>query len=144
MDSYSRTLAKTAGYRIVTFGLTYWITLIVTGAVTTSAVMAVMSISIGSLSYIVHERIWTSIRWASSNGDESAIRSLCKTITYRVWSLTVVFILGLILGLKQQEAAIMTLALNIMYMVSHYSNERIWNKIPWGKQGSDGVRGSRK
>lgn len=133
MDTFNRTFAKTATYRLTTFVFTYLITFIITGATALSTTMAVLSLTIGALSFIVHERLWTRVKWGRLGGIDFKIRSFIKTVTYRLWSLFIVFVLSIVLGLQQSEALIMTIALNVMYMLTHYINERVWNRISWGK-----------
>ena len=133
MDTYNRTFAKTATYRVATFVFTYLITFALTGATGLSTTMAILSLTVGALSFIIHERLWTKVRWGNLGGIDFKIRSFVKTLTYRLWSLFIVFVLSIILGLHQQEALVMTIALNVMYMLTHYINERVWNRISWGK-----------
>ena len=133
MDTNIRTLAKTITYRLATFVLTYLITMLLTGQQTTSAWIAILSLTAGSLTFIIHERIWTRVRWGNLGGFDRKVRSVIKTITYRLWSLFIVFVLGLFFGLGASEALSVTVVLNIMYLLTHYTNERVWNRVKWGK-----------
>jgi len=133
MDTNTRTLAKTVTYRLATFVLTYLITMLLTGQQTTSAGIAILSLTAGSLTFIIHERIWTRVKWGNLGGFDRKVRSVIKTITYRLWSLFIVFVLGLFFGLGASEALSVTVVLNIMYLLTHYTNERVWNRVKWGK-----------
>ena len=133
MDTNIRTLAKTVTYRLATFVLTYLITMLLTGQQTTSAWIAILSLTAGSLTFIIHERIWTRVKWGNLGGFDRKVRSVIKTITYRLWSLFIVFVLGLFFGLGASEALSVTVVLNIMYLLTHYTNERVWNRVKWGK-----------
>ena len=133
MDTNTRTLAKTVTYRLATFVLTYLITMLLTGQQTTSAGIAILSLTAGSLTFIIHERIWTRVKWGNLGGFDRKVRSVIKTITYRLWSLLIVFVLGLFFGLGASEALSVTVVLNIMYLLTHYTNERVWNRVKWGK-----------
>jgi uncharacterized membrane protein len=133
MDTNTRTLAKTVTYRLATFVLTYLITMLLTGQQTTSAGIAILSLTVGSLTFIIHERIWTRVKWGNLGGFDRKVRSVIKTITYRLWSLFIVFVLGLFFGLGASEALSVTVVLNIMYLLTHYTNERVWNRVKWGK-----------
>ena len=133
MDTYNRTLAKTLTYRISTFLFTYLVTFALTGAKGTSMAIAILSLTLGAVTFIIHERLWTRVKWGNLGGIDYKFRSLAKTVTYRLWSLFIVFVLSIILGLQQSEALVMTIALNVMYMLTHYINERVWNRIFWGK-----------
>jgi uncharacterized membrane protein len=133
MDTYNRTFAKTATYRIVTFVLTFVLTYLITGDAFPSATIAILSLTVGALSFMIHERLWTRVKWGNLGGFDRKVRSVVKTITYRLWSLFIVFVLGLFFGLGASEALSVTVVLNIMYLLSHYVNERVWNRIKWGK-----------
>ena len=133
MDTNTRTLAKTVTYRLATFVLTYLITMLLTGQQTTSAGIAILSLTAGSLTFIIHERLWTRVKWGNLGGFDRKVRSVIKTITYRLWSLFIVFVLGLFFGLGASEALSVTVVLNIMYLLIHYTNERVWNRVKWGK-----------
>ena len=133
MDTYNRTFAKTATYRIVTFILTFILTYLITGQMFPSVTVAILSLTVGALSFFIHERLWTRVKWGNLGGIDRKIRSVAKTITYRLWSLFIVFVVGLFLGMSGGEAVLLTVALNIMYLASHYVNERLWNRVQWGK-----------
>ena len=133
MDTNTRTLAKTVTYRLATFVFTYLITMLLTGQQTTSAGIAILSLTAGSLTFIIHERLWTRVKWGNLGGFDRKVRSVIKTITYRLWSLLIVFVLGLFFGLGATEALSVTVVLNIMYLLTHYTNERVWNRVKWGK-----------
>jgi uncharacterized membrane protein len=133
MDTNTRTLAKTVTYRLTTFVLTFVITFLLTGQQQMSAGLAVMSLTLGALTFIIHERLWTRVKWGNLGGFDQKIRSAVKTITYRLWSLFAVFVIGLLIGLKSSDALLLTVALNIMYLTTHYVNERLWNRVKWGK-----------
>lgn len=133
MDTLNRTFAKTATYRIATFILTFVLTYFISGVATMSLLTAILSLTLGALTFIIHERLWTRIKWGNLGGIDRKIRSAVKTVTYRLWSLFAVFVVGLLIGLKSGDALLLTVALNIMYLSTHYINERIWNRISWGK-----------
>lgn len=133
MDTNTRTLAKTVTYRLATFVFTFVITYMLTSQQDTSAGLAMLSITLGALTFIIHERIWTRVKWGNLGGFDRKVRSAVKTITYRLWSLFIVFVLGLAFGLRTTQALTLTVALNIMYLLTHYTNERLWNKVKWGK-----------
>lgn len=133
MDTYNRTFAKTATYRLVTFILTFVLTYVISGVASMSLLTAVLSLTLGALTFIIHERIWTRVKWGNLGGIDRKIRSFVKTVTYRLWSLFAVFVIGLLIGLKSGDALLLTIALNIMYLSTHYLNERLWNRVKWGK-----------
>jgi len=133
MDTNTRTLAKTVTYRLATFVFTYVITFILTHQASMSAGLAVMSLTLGALTFFIHERIWARVKWGNLGGFDRKLKSAIKTITYRLWSLFIVFVIGILFGLGGTEALSLTVVLNIMYLLTHYTNERVWNRVKWGK-----------
>jgi len=63
MDSNLRTLAKTATWQssglLAMCGITY----AVTGSLADGGIVAVIATATGTLSYIIHERLWSRVRW---------------------------------------------------------------------------------
>jgi|688.fasta_scaffold647877_2 uncharacterized membrane protein len=64
---------------------------------------------------------------------ETAFRSLIKTIIYRIFIFITTTIFFILTGSDPMKALGESIALNIFYTVCYYVNERIWNKIKWGK-----------
>jgi uncharacterized membrane protein len=64
---------------------------------------------------------------------ETALRSVVKTVIYRIFIILLTCIIFVMSGLDPFTAFRDSIALNILYMVCYYINERIWNKIQWGK-----------
>ncbi|MEL6205656.1 MAG: DUF2061 domain-containing protein [Pseudomonadota bacterium] len=63
MDSPARTIAKTLTWQTSGFLSMVAITWIVTGSVASGGAVAGVATLIGTVSYLVHERIWACIRW---------------------------------------------------------------------------------
>jgi len=64
---------------------------------------------------------------------ETRVRSLVKTIIYRVWVLITTFLMLVITGQTLESAVIPTLAINAIWMTSFYVYDRIWARITWGR-----------
>lgn len=64
---------------------------------------------------------------------ETVLRSLVKTVVYRVIITVLTAIAFILLGNDPMKAIGESIAINIFYSVCYYINERIWNKIKWGK-----------
>lgn len=68
MDTNLRTLAKTATWQtsglLVMCGITY----AVTGSLADGGIVAVIGTATGTLSYMLHERLWSRVRWGQLNG----------------------------------------------------------------------------
>lgn len=64
---------------------------------------------------------------------ETALRSLVKTVIYRVFITIVTALAFILMGNDPAKAIGESVAINLFYAVCYYINERIWNKIKWGK-----------
>ena len=64
---------------------------------------------------------------------ETVIRSMVKTIIYRVFITVMTALAFVALGKDPITAVGESIAINIFYTICYYINERIWNKIKWGR-----------
>ncbi|MEM4389065.1 MAG: DUF2061 domain-containing protein [Candidatus Micrarchaeia archaeon] len=65
---------------------------------------------------------------------EHWLRSLVKTITYRLAILILDFAVVYLLTGRLEIAAWFMLASNTYTSIGYYLHERIWDKIAWGKK----------
>ena len=65
---------------------------------------------------------------------ETRLRSLVKTVIYRVWVLVTTYIMLLVTGQSLESALIPTLVINAVWMTSFYCYDRIWARITWGRR----------
>ena len=75
-------------------------------------------------------------------------RSLAKTITWRIVSLTTDFLIVFLFIKKIFPAGGITLTAvgiaissNFVSMIMYYLHERAWNRVRWGKEGTGHSRG---
>jgi uncharacterized membrane protein len=64
---------------------------------------------------------------------ETPIRSLVKTVIYRVWVLLTTYIMLLVTGQTLESALVPTLIINAVWMTSFYVYDRVWSRITWGR-----------
>jgi len=133
-DTNLRTITKTISYRFFVM-----LSLALTGVLFAKPPewiikFVILSWTIGLVSFLIHEKVWNmSNLWREGLNDLKR-RSIAKTVTWRLWSLFVVFMISkFILGGSSSEAAAYTIVSNIFFVVVHYAHERGWNKITWGK-----------
>jgi uncharacterized membrane protein len=93
----------------------------------------ILSYTVGFLSFIVQERIWNIVSWGKIGSHDTKTRSVVKTVTWRLWSMLVLFVVAMVMGLKSQDAAEWSIVTNILFVVVHYTHERVWNRITWGR-----------
>jgi uncharacterized membrane protein len=79
----------------------------------------------------VQERAWNMFKWGKDGLKDKRIRSIAKTVTWRIFSFIILFVIGMLLGLKSNDALVWTVVTNILFVVVHYVHERIWNLSDW-------------
>jgi uncharacterized membrane protein len=79
------------------------------------------------------EKLKAKIKHANHHFNESWIRSLTKTVTYRVIILIMDFLVIYWLTGKTEIAFGFMVASNIYTSIVYYVHERAWDRIKWGK-----------
>jgi len=134
MDNNLRIIVKTLSYR-TTVAISIFLTaLLMNYSSGFGLTFVIVSYTIGSVSFWIQEKIWNLFRWQIVDGNDTKLRSFTKTITWRVWSFIILFIIGQLLGLSAQDSFEWTIVTNILFIVVHYIHERIWNRVLWGKR----------
>ena len=64
---------------------------------------------------------------------ETRLRSLVKTVVYRIMSIAGTFLLTWLITRDIREVISITLAVQAFLIVLYYSSERIWDRISWGR-----------
>lgn len=65
---------------------------------------------------------------------ESNIRSLIKSLIYRALAIIGTSILSWIITRDIKETISITIAVQAFLIILYYLNERLWNKIYWGRE----------
>ena len=65
---------------------------------------------------------------------ESLLRSLAKSLTYRISSIIATGIISWVITKDTKEAISITIVMQAFLIVFYYSYERIWDKINWGRK----------
>ena len=63
MEQHKRTLAKTISWRLTGSGATFFITYIISGNLDIASSIAVTQLTINTILYFMHERIWDKLNW---------------------------------------------------------------------------------
>ena len=133
MDSNIRTVVKTLSYRTAVAVSIFLAALAMNYSAGFGLTFVVLSYTVGFVSFWIQEKLWNMVKWQRVDNNDTRIRSVEKTVTWRLWSMFVLFVIGLILGLSSAHALEWTIVTNILFVVVHYTHERIWNLIKWGK-----------
>lgn len=133
MDSNIRTIVKTLSYRTAVAVSIFLAALAMNYSAGFGLTFVVLSYTVGFASFWIQEKLWNMVSWQRVENSDTRIRSIAKTVTWRLWSMFVLFVLGMILGLSSAHALEWTIVTNVLFVVVHYTHERIWNLIKWGK-----------
>ncbi len=134
-DTNWRTLFKSVSYRFWVMVTTIAVGLFFAKDAEWITKFIVMSWTVGFISFIIHEKVWNFFQIWKENGYDLKIRSIAKTITWRIYSFIAVFLIAKFLGGSgTAEALSYTIVSNILFIVVHYTHERTWNKLNWGKK----------
>lgn len=133
MDSNTRTVVKTLSYRTAVAVSIFLAALAMDYSAGFGLTFVVLSYTVGFASFWIQEKLWNMVSWQRIENNDTRIRSIAKTVTWRLWSMFVLFVLGMILGLSSAHALEWTIVTNILFVVVHYTHERVWNLIKWGK-----------
>lgn len=133
-ETHTRTLTKLLVYRGIIVFTTFFISLLFDATFNEALISGLLSLPIGTVSYYIHERGWLFFSFLRKFGDDSKIRSLLKTITYRLFTMLAIFATSKLIFIESNmTAAEYTLAIMANGVVIFYVIERIFNRIEWGK-----------
>lgn len=63
METNRRTLAKAITYQLMGLAVMTLLGTLFTGSARAGGALALLSAAIGALGYILHEKLWTMVRW---------------------------------------------------------------------------------
>lgn len=133
MDNNVRTVVKTFSYRTAVAVSIFLAALVMNYSAGFGLTFVIMSYTVGFVSFFVQERVWNMVSWGRQGLYDTRLRSVVKTVTWRIWSFCVLFVLGLVLGLQSSDAVEWSIVTNVLFLVVHYVHERVWNLVSWGK-----------
>lgn len=133
MDKLSRTLVKTLSYRITAAVTVFLLSILLSYGAGFGIKFLIITLTLGYVIYFTHDFIWNRFDLLRIDGNDKPLRSVFKTISWRIVSFIVMFIISKLLGLSNEDALYWVIANNIAFLVVHYIHERVWNRIKWGK-----------
>jgi hypothetical protein len=131
MDTKIRTLVKAVSYRTAVAISIFLASLALGYSAGFGMTFVVLSYTVGFASFYVQERVWNMFKWGKTGLKDKRIRSIAKTVTWRIFSFVILFAIGMLLGLKSNDALAWTVVTNILFVVVHYVHERMWNLSNW-------------
>ena len=67
---------------------------------------------------------------------ETRMRSLVKTVIYRLWVIITTYAMLVVTGQDMADAIWPTVVINLVWMTSFYLYDRLWARIEWGRIGT--------
>ncbi len=59
-------------------------------------------------------------------------RTLVKTLIYRVWVILTSYLVIVLTGQTWTQALLPTIILNVLWSISYFNYDRLWQRIEWG------------
>lgn len=133
-ETHLRTIVKSALYRVISVTISFFLALAF-GANTTQALqVGAVALIIGSLHYYLYDRLALLVPWGRKDGKDSKVRSIIKTILYRITVLIVIMITSRIIFLDSNVAAFLMASVKfVTHALTYFTLERVFDRISWGK-----------
>tara|TARA_R110002094_G_scaffold205882_4_gene176605 strand:+ start:182 stop:400 length:219 start_codon:yes stop_codon:yes gene_type:complete len=68
MENRARTFAKTFTWQVLGLVVMAILGFITTGSMRAAGGLALASTALGTVTYVIHERLWSAVRWGRSEG----------------------------------------------------------------------------
>lgn len=132
-DTIQRSFLKGVTWRVVAGIDTFIISFVITGDSVIAGSISVIEIITKVLLYFLHERLWNMILWGREFDKVRPLRSMLKSISWRLWgtidTMIITYILTGELVYSLSIGSIEVFTKILLYFV----HERIWATIKWGR-----------
>ncbi len=140
-DSRRRSITKTITWRITASLDTFLLSFLITGSFEIALAIGATEVLTKLLLYYFHERIWNTVNWGRTEGTPTSVRSLSKTISWRITGTIDTTIIAFFYSGNIEKAAAIGIAEVFTKIFLYYLHERIWSRIKWGRQDNPEVYG---
>jgi uncharacterized membrane protein len=133
-ETHIRTVTKTVVYRVLSVIAIILLSLAFGASDAVAGALGLGAVVLGTIAYYIHDRVWLRFAWLTSDNSESQLRSLIKSVTYRLIAMGLAFAMAkLFLTSSNSSAAAFTIAQMAINFVLFFIVERVFNLIAWGK-----------
>jgi len=133
-ETQLRTVSKLVIYKIISMLVSYFLALSFGANTAQALTMSVVALTIGSLHYYLYDRLWLFISWRRDEGNDSTLRSVVKTIVYRITVIIVMMITARMVFMDSNWEAFLMAAIKFCtHAITYFTLERVYNRISWGK-----------
>ena len=133
-ETQLRTVSKLVIYKIISILVSYFLALSFGANTAQALTMSLVALTIGSLHYYLYDRLWLFISWRRDEGNDSTLRSVVKTIVYRITVIIVMMITARMVFMDSNWEAFLMAAIKFCtHAITYFTLERVYNRISWGK-----------
>lgn len=134
-ETHVRTASKMVLYKIISMVVSYFLALAFGANTMQALTMSFVALTIGSLHYYLYDRLWLYIPWKrTEDGHETQLRSIVKTIVYRISVVIVMMIVARAVFLDSNwEAFLMASVKFVTHAITYFTLERVYDRVQWGK-----------
>ena len=134
-ETHIRTVAKLSIYKIISMTVSYFLSLAFGANPMQALTMSFVALTIGSLHYYLYDRLCLLVPWGrTADGHDSTLRSIVKTIVYRISVVVVIMITARMVFMDSNWAAFVMASIKfVTHAITYFTMERVFDRIQWGK-----------
>lgn len=133
-ETHIRSIAKLSIYKIISVIVTYFLAVAFGANPMQALTMGAVALFIGSLHYYLYERLSLLVPWGRIDGHDTTVRSIVKTIIYRITVVVVMMIAARMVFMDSNWQAFLMSAIKFLtHATTYFILERLFNKVEWGK-----------
>jgi uncharacterized membrane protein len=134
-ETHTRTVVKLVIYKILSIVVSYFLSLAFGANTMQALAISLFALTFGSLHYYVYDRLSLLVSWGrTAEGHDTALRSILKTILYRITVIIVMMITARVIFLDSNWAAFLMASIKFATnAMAYFALERIFDRIQWGK-----------
>lgn len=134
-ETHVRTIAKLSIYKIISMVVSYFLSLAFGANPMQALTMSFIALTVGSLHYYLYDRLCLLVAWGrDADGNDTNLRSIVKTIVYRITVIIVMMIMARMVFLDSNwQAFLMSCIKFVTHAITYFTLERVFNRIQWGK-----------
>jgi small-conductance mechanosensitive channel len=138
-ETHARTIAKLAVYKFMSIFVAYFLSLAFGANTMQALTMSLAGLTIGSVHYYLYDRLSLYVKWGRTpEGHDTTLRSIVKTIVYRITVVMVTMIIARMVFLDSTWTAFVMASIKfVAYAIAYFIIERGFDRLQWGKKSKE-------
>jgi hypothetical protein len=134
-ETHTRTVSKLVVYKIISMVVSYFLSLAFGANTAQAFTMSIVALTLGSAHYYIYDRLCLYVPWGRTpDGHDTKLRSIIKTIIYRISVVIVIMIVARAVFLDSNWAAFLMASVKfVTHAITYFTLERVFDRISWGK-----------